>query len=131
MVIAAFGLFQVSIFIGLCRCCNAVTAGNGLTLYEESVCVGLVLYILTIRIGLHLKLFADFLAVFVVLIYGLVSFLILGLFGGFGGSRRGLLLRLYHTAAGSDITHKLSFFINAGIGRNLRADLLNLSLIHI
>ena len=80
MVIAAFGLFQISIFIRLRPCCSAVAAGNGLTLYQESVCVSLVFHILAVRIGLHLKLFADLFAVFVILVYGLVPFLILGFF---------------------------------------------------
>ena len=79
MVIAAFGLFQISIFIRL-RPCSAVAAGNGLTLYQEAVCVSLVFHILAVRIGLHLKLFTDLFAVFVILIYGLVPFLILGFF---------------------------------------------------
>ena len=80
MVIAAFGLFQISIFIRLRPCCSAVAAGNGLTLYQEAVCVSLVFHILAVRIGLHLKLFADLFAVFVILVYGLVPFLILGFF---------------------------------------------------
>ena len=80
MVIAAFRLYRIAICIRLHCSRGSVTAGNRLILYQEAVCVSLVFHILAVRIGLHLKLFTDLFAVFVILIYGLVPFLILGFF---------------------------------------------------
>lgn len=124
MVIAAFRLYRIAICIRLHRSRGSVTAGNRLILYQEAVCIGLVFYILAIRIGFHLKLPADLLAVFVVLVYRLIAFLVFRLFRRLRGSCRGFL-RLHHTVAGSYITDKLAFLIDTGVGRNLCADLLD------
>ena len=101
-----------------------MAAGDGLVLHKESVGIGLVLYVFAVSVGLHFELLADLLAVLIVLVYSLVSFLVLGLIGRFSRCCRGLL-RLYHTATGSYISDKLAFFIDAGIGRDFCTDLLN------
>ena len=76
MVIAAFRFYRIAICIRLHCSRGSVTAGNRLILYQDAVCLGLVFYILAIRIGFQLKLPADLLAVFVVLVYRLITFLV-------------------------------------------------------